>query len=66
MTTNYHTPWIDDTTQFKASHMNAPLSELDTQITINYNAIDDAKQVLYAVCYENTVVCYENEVVSII
>ena len=32
MTSNYHTPWIDSVTQYKASHMNAPLSQLDTAI----------------------------------
>jgi len=33
MTTNYHTPFIDDTTEYKAAHHNAPLSELDTELT---------------------------------
>ena len=40
MTTTYHTPFIDDTTKFRASHMNAPLSELDTQIVANVGTID--------------------------
>lgn len=39
MTTNYHTPWIDDTTEYKAAHMNVPLGELDTQITANVASI---------------------------
>lgn len=32
MTTNYHTAYIDGTTEYKADDMNAPLSELDTAI----------------------------------
>ena len=39
MTTNYHTPYVDDATQFKASHMNVPPGELDTQITANVASI---------------------------
>lgn len=39
MSTNYHTPWVDETSEYKPSHMNAPLSELDTQITVNVAAI---------------------------
>lgn len=33
MTTNFHTPYEDDVTEFKASHMNVPLGELDEQLT---------------------------------
>lgn len=33
MTTNFHTPWSDGVTEYKASDMNSPLSELDTIIT---------------------------------
>ena len=33
MSTNYHTPYVDGTTEFKADDMNSPLSELDTAIT---------------------------------
>lgn len=40
MSNVYHTPYEDDVTQFKASHMNAPLSELDTQMHTNVEAID--------------------------
>lgn len=39
MSSNYHTPWVDDTTEFKTAHMNVPLGELDAQITINTNKI---------------------------
>jgi hypothetical protein len=35
MTTDFHTAYIDGTTEFKADHMNAPLVELDTQIGKN-------------------------------
>jgi len=38
MTTNYHTPWTE-TTDFKPTHMNPPLAELDAQITIDVAAI---------------------------
>jgi hypothetical protein len=34
MTTNYHSPWEDGITSYSASDMNAPLSELDTKITL--------------------------------
>ena len=33
MTTNYHTPYEDGITTFTAADMNAPLSQLDTQLT---------------------------------
>lgn len=33
MTTNYHTAWENGITQYTASDMNAPLSELDSKIT---------------------------------
>jgi len=36
----YFTPWVDDTTEFKAAHMNSPIQELDDQIVINVAAID--------------------------
>ena len=36
----YFTDYIDDTTEFKAVHMNAPLDELDAQIVINTTAVD--------------------------
>lgn len=32
MTDDYHTPYIDGTTEYKADHMNAPLSQLDTSL----------------------------------
>lgn len=35
MSTNHHTPFIDLTSKFRPSHMNAPLAELDAQITAN-------------------------------
>ena len=34
------TRFIDDTTKFKASHMNAPLIELETEINTDKDAID--------------------------
>lgn len=34
MTTNYHTPYVDNTTEFKASHMNVPPGELDAELTL--------------------------------
>jgi hypothetical protein len=33
MTTNYHTPYVDGTTKFRQTDMNAPLGELDAEIT---------------------------------
>jgi len=33
MTTNYHTAWVDGTTQFRALDMNDPISDLDSKIT---------------------------------
>jgi len=32
MTENYHTPWQDGVTEFKADHMNVPLGELDEEV----------------------------------
>jgi len=32
MTTDHHTPWVDGTTTFEDSDMNAPLAELDAAI----------------------------------
>jgi hypothetical protein len=39
MSSVYHTPYEDDVTQFKASHMNIPLGELDAQMDTNVIAI---------------------------
>jgi len=39
MSSNYHTPYTDDVTEFKQAHMNVPLGELDAQITINTGKI---------------------------
>ncbi len=33
MTTNYHTAWVDGTTTYKASDMNAPLAAIDSKIS---------------------------------
>ena len=35
MTQNYHTPWENGITNYKAADMNPPLSDLDSQITTN-------------------------------
>jgi len=32
MSTHYHTPWVDGTTEYKADDMNVPLGELDQAI----------------------------------
>ncbi len=32
MTTDYHDPWVDNSTNYSAASMNPPLSQLDTQI----------------------------------
>ena len=39
MGSNFHTPWVDGTTEYKQSDMNAPLSTLDRAIGINKNLI---------------------------
>jgi len=39
MSSTYHTPYVDETTEFKATHMNVPLGELDAQIVTNVAAI---------------------------
>ena len=64
MSTNYHTPWVDDSTQFKAAHMNVPLSELDTQITNNLSSNLLALAGYYIICNDNQVVCNDEEVVT--
>lgn len=64
MTTNYHTPWVDGSTQFKQAHMRVPLEELDEQITDNVAAIAQALALAYVVCVNNAVVCKDNEVVT--
>ena len=56
MTTNYHTPF-DETTQYKPSDHNAPLSELDTQITANVASIALRVQPSDFVCVNNNIVC---------
>ena len=33
MTTNYHTPWVDGTSEYKEADMGAPLEELDEAVT---------------------------------
>jgi hypothetical protein len=36
---NFYTPWVDETTRFRADEMNAPLVELDLVCTYNRSAI---------------------------
>lgn len=36
---NYHTPWVDSATEYKAAHMNTPLAALDQVITYLKNLI---------------------------
>ena len=49
MSSNYHTPYEDDSTQFKAEHMNVPLGELDAHIGTLYGYADEAIHVLASV-----------------
>ena len=51
MTTNYHTPYQDGVTQYRQSHMNAPLSELDSAITNVVTAM--TVTVAFAISYQN-------------
>jgi hypothetical protein len=39
MGTNFHTPWVDGTTEYKAADMNAPLSELDAAMSYHKNTM---------------------------
>lgn len=65
MTTNYHTPWVDDTTQFKAAHMNVPLSELDTEITSNTTKLGSLSASKFAMVNEGgTALVYKDIVTS--
>lgn len=41
MSTNYHTPWQDGVSQYKAVDMNAPLASLDEQIATNTSNINN-------------------------
>lgn len=49
MTTDYHTPYEAGATQFKATHMNVPLGELDAEIGAIYALLDETVHVLASV-----------------
>ena len=61
MSSIYHTPYEDDSTQFKASHMNVPLGELDAQLVINAAAITALPDTI--ICSSGEPVVHEGNVV---
>jgi len=59
--TDYHDPYEDEVTQFKPSHMNLPIDQLDYQIGVNVTAIALRLQVSDFLVYDGEIVTYENE-----
>ena len=61
---DYHDQYVDQVTQFKPTHMNLPIDQLDYQIGVNATAIALRLQALNFVCADNEVVCNNNEPVT--
>ncbi len=61
----YHDAWVDAVTQFKPTHMNLPIEQLDYQIGVNAVAILLRLQVTNFLCVDNEIVCVDNEPVTI-
>ncbi|MBW2591847.1 MAG: hypothetical protein JRE58_02385 [Deltaproteobacteria bacterium] len=61
MSTNYHTPFTDEVTQYKPTHMGAPLAELDAQITANVAAVLLRLQAGDFICLSNEILCLSDE-----
>jgi len=52
----YHDQYVDEVTQFKPSHMNLPIDQLDYQIGVNVTAIGKCVHVLASVAVDFSVV----------
>jgi len=62
---DYHDQYVDEVTQFKPTHMNLPIDQLDYQIGANATAIALRLQASNFICVDNEVVCVNNEPVTI-
>jgi len=62
-TTNYHDPYVDGVTQYKPTHMNLPIAQLDYQIGVNVAAIALLQEYFSIVFYDDDFVGYENDFV---
>jgi hypothetical protein len=62
---DYHDQYVDAVTQFKPTHMNLPIDQLDYQIGVNVAAILLRLQATNFVCADNEIVCNNNEPVII-
>ena len=62
-TTNYHDPYVDGVTQYKPTHMNLPIAQLDYQIGVNVAAIALLQEYFSIVFYDDDFVGYENNFV---
>ena len=61
---DYHDQYVDEVTQFKPTHMNLPIDQLDYQIGVHVTAIALRLQGFNFVCADNEIVCNNNEPVT--
>ena len=62
---DYHDQYVDLVAQFKPTHMNKPIDQLDYQIGVHAAAIALRLQVNNFICLDNEIVCLNNEPVTI-
>ena len=58
---DYHDQYVDEVTQFKPTHMNKPIDQLDYQIGVNVTAIALRLQVGSFLCINNEPLYMSNE-----
>jgi len=59
--TDYHDSYVDEVTDFKPSHMNLPIDQLDYQVGVNVTAIASRLQVGDFLCINNEPLYMSNE-----
>lgn len=61
---DYHDQYVDEVTQFKPTHMNKPIDQLDYQIGVHAAAIALRLQVSDFMSWENKILFVNNEPVT--
>ena len=58
---DYHDQYVDQVTQFKPSHMNLPIDQLDYQIGVHATAIALRLEASSFMCLDNEILCLNDE-----
>jgi hypothetical protein len=61
---DYHDVYVDGVTQFKPTHMNLPIDQLDYQVGVNIVQIALRMRTTDFMCWENEILCVNNEPIT--